>query len=457
MSVRRIRWIAILLTVLIAVTGCGEGTSQQKNATPTPVPTPIVARKPTYEVKRGEVVKTLEFTGRIAPVTEEDLFFRTSGFVGTVQASTYDEVQAGDILAELDVTDLKNQLEQAKTALESARRNNERQISDAEADLRAAELHLARTKADNPEPRVIQAEVSLERAEEALTRAQENYNQAWDPARDWELDVKWRKDALEAEREGTERALGEAQRNLRVAKARHQEALQAREVYQYNVQLQEQEVALARQRLERLEAGLDIKQRELAVTRIQDQLSAARIAAPFDGQIAGVKVDEGDKVGAHETVMLIRDLSELEMSARLQDSQMGELTEGMTVTCAPSNRPEEEFEGKIRRLPYPYGGGGEIGAGEEEEDQTTRISSDVSFDDVGLELGDLVHVTVVLKRKEDVVWLPPQAIRSFEGRKFVVVQAGEGRRRVDVKVGIEGEDRVEIEEGLSEGQVVIGS
>jgi hypothetical protein len=38
----------------------------------------------------------------------------------------------------------------------------------------------------------------------------------------------------------------------------------------------------------------------------------------------------------------------------------------------------------------------------------------------------------------------------------VVVQDGESQRRVDVKVGIESTDRVEIEEGLTEGQIVVG-
>jgi len=37
----------------------------------------------------------------------------------------------------------------------------------------------------------------------------------------------------------------------------------------------------------------------------------------------------------------------------------------------------------------------------------------------------------------------------------VVVQDGEVQRRVDVTTGIESTDRVEIEEGLSEGQIVI--
>jgi multidrug efflux pump subunit AcrA (membrane-fusion protein) len=80
----------------------------------------------------------------------------------------------------------------------------------------------------------------------------------------------------------------------------------------------------------------------------------------------------------------------------------------------------------------------------------------VDFGKSGFELGDLVRVTVVLEAKPDVLWLPPQAIRTFEGRRFVVVQEEDAQRRVDVNVGIQGEDRVEIEEGLSEGDVVLG-
>jgi hypothetical protein len=65
-------------------------------------------------------------------------------------------------------------------------------------------------------------------------------------------------------------------------------------------------------------------------------------------------------------------------------------------------------------------------------------------------------VTVILENKPGVLWLPPQAIRIYEGRRFVVVQDGEGQKRVDVKVGIESPERVEIEQGLTAGQVVVG-
>ena len=54
------------------------------------------------------------------------------------------------------------------------------------------------------------------------------------------------------------------------------------------------------------------------------------------------------------------------------------------------------------------------------------------------------------------VWLPPQAIRNFQGRNFVIVQDADRQRRVDVRVGIESQERVEILEGLEEGQTIIG-
>jgi multidrug efflux pump subunit AcrA (membrane-fusion protein) len=64
-------------------------------------------------------------------------------------------------------------------------------------------------------------------------------------------------------------------------------------------------------------------------------------------------------------------------------------------------------------------------------------------------------VLVILEKRENVLWLPPQAIRNFEGRSFVLVQDGNLQKRVDVKIGLMGEDRYEIQDGLAEGQTVV--
>jgi len=71
-KVRQIKWRIMSFVVLTMVTGCAVGTSQAEEATPTPIPTPIVPVKPTYRVQRGEVIDSIEFSGRIAPVVEEE-------------------------------------------------------------------------------------------------------------------------------------------------------------------------------------------------------------------------------------------------------------------------------------------------------------------------------------------------------------------------------------------------
>ena len=84
------------------------------------------------------------------------------------------------------------------------------------------------------------------------------------------------------------------------------------------------------------------------------------------------------------------------------------------------------------------------------------MSVDATAEEAGFALGDLVNVTAIIERKDNVVWVPPQAIRNFNGRRFAVVQDGDVQRRVDVKIGIQAEERVEIEEGLQAGQTVVG-
>jgi hypothetical protein len=104
----------------------------------------------------------------------------------------------------------------------------------------------------------------------------------------------------------------------------------------------------------------------------------------------------------------------------------------------------------VRQLPYPYGGT-TVDTG---EDTATHVSID---GEVALELGELATVTIVLDERQDVLWLPPAAIRSYQGRDFVVVQHADGsQQRLDIQVGIVTEDRVEITAGLQSGQTIVG-
>jgi len=227
------------------------------------------------------------------------------------------------------------------------------------------------------------------------------------------------------------------------------------------IAIQKKQVDLAQIAVDKLNAGVDpllvndVTRAQLDVDKLNKSIQDAQIIAPFDGQLLSVSLTPGQEVKGYQAVVSLADVSKLEVSAELLSDQMTKLVEGMPANVVLVSRPGENLKGKVRQLPYPYGSGGR-GQKVEDQDMSTRFTVDKSAKDAGFTLGDLVRITVELERKNNVLWLPPQAIRVFEGRRFAVVQDGDAQRRVDVTVGIQTQDRVEVKEGLKEGQVVVG-
>jgi multidrug efflux pump subunit AcrA (membrane-fusion protein) len=121
----------------------------------------------------------------------------------------------------------------------------------------------------------------------------------------------------------------------------------------------------------------------------------------------------------------------------------------MRISVNPIGRNIPEVEGTIQNLPYPYGSADATKLG-----SSVQVILDQSPVELGYKVGDMVNLSVILERKPDALWLPSQAVREYEGRYFVIIQDGESQRRVDVKTGIIEADRIEIIEGLTEGQTV---
>lgn len=369
-------------------TGRSDRTASEA-PTPTPIPTAIVPTKPTYKVQKGEVVDELTFSGRISPVLENELYFRTDGRVRTVFSKRNDVVKKGTVIAELE--------------------------NDAlERDLKSAELELER------------GTVTLEAAK-----------------RDLEFSIKIAQNNLDIEQ-------------IKLAKLQAQQAPDPNDIA-----VQQKQIDLAQINVDRLNTGVDpllvnsVQSAQLNVDKLNTQIAEAQIAAPFDGQLLSVSLSPGQEIKGYQAVVVLADVNNLEVSADLLSDQMTKLVENMPANIVLVSRPGEILKGKVRQLPYPYGSGGR-GQKVEDQDKSTRFSVATSAKTAGFALGDLVRITVELERKANVLWLPPQALRVFEGRRFAVVQDGDAQRRVDVTVGIQTQERVEIKEGLKEGQVVVG-
>jgi membrane fusion protein, macrolide-specific efflux system len=340
------RWITPLVVLALLLAGCSSPASQAEEATPTPVPTPVIPTKPTYKVARGEVVRMLEFTARLVPMVEQELYFKTGGRIQTVLVKKGDVVEEGQLLAGLET-------------------------GTSNVDVRRAEI------------------------------------------------------------------------NLEVAKL-------SRELFimQANKFSQEYPIYLKMK-------DYDIEVAQLALDEINARVDTAQVKAPFKGTLLSVFITPDRSVEAFKGVMVLADLSKLEVSADLTSTDLQLLQEGMPVTVAAVSGPATTLTGSIRKLPYPYGKADPTVSEDATQDTATRVGLTDDPSTANLTLGDLVRVQVILEKRDAALWLPPQAIRKFEGRRFVVVQDSDTQRRVDVKIGITSDDRVEILEGLEEGQVVI--
>ncbi len=334
----RLSHLFILGLLWLALAGCSP--FQNSDVTPTPLPTLASAARPTYTVKRGEILTQIEFSGRVAPAVEQSLSFRQGGTVGKIRVEANMDVKQNELLAELAGA-------------------NPYEIRRAQINVEMAKI------------------------------------------------------------------------NLEMAKV--QPASQEKDL---EVQLKEREVELA----------------QLALDQLTGVITDTQIIAPFAGKVTAVRISEGKSVQAFDSAIILADMSHLSIKGDPSGNDLKKLNEGMAVQVVLDKRPNETLPGHIEILPFPYGSG----SGTQGGDDSTRVVLDSSEEQAKLENGQSADIKIVLAHKTNVLWIPPAALRTFQGRQFVIVQSDSGQRRVDIKLGLQNEDQVEIVDGLSEGQVVVG-
>ena len=387
-----------LLILILHLAACADTTTEPRRvdlaAEPTPIPTAVLPPKPTYVVERGEVVYQIDFAGRIGPAFEKILAFPRDGVVAEVFVQRGDMVTAGDVLATLDTLTLQEELLTAQ-----------------------AELDIAQKRVD-----------ALEKQQQAAQRRAE-----------------------------LQRDLAQLELDFAVAQGgAAPNPAQQLEISRRTIALQ-----LAQLTVDELDIGIDpllladVEEAKLHVDVLNEALASNDLIAPFDGQITSFSVSPEQRVVAGNRVGLIADITLLEVQATLIESQLLEMGENMTATITAADHPGETFPAFVRRLPPPYGSPGS-NQDVAENDSTARIAFANPEDAAQFTAGSRVQVNIFLEERPDALWLPPAALREFNGRQFVVIQQDGGERRVDVVLGIEGDGRIEIVSGVAEGDIVVG-
>jgi HlyD family secretion protein len=429
--------------------GAGGGGQQVAQApTSTAAPTAPVAARPTYLVQRGTVQEVLEFQGRWQPRDQLQLSFAIQGQVRRVEVRQGDTVIAGQVLADFQITELENQLATQRLQLETAQRQLEtgsdtsvNSVVDAEVALANARLTLENTRNSVPWASLESSRLSLESAQQNVINAQRAYDNA--VSRPAEYSAQQIEQAYQQ--------LISAQNQLASSQASYYGTAQTVNNYRYQIAQNENAVIQAELALQRAREGgggdpqleQSVRSTQLQIDQLLAQIAQSTLYAPIDGEVLEVNIRPGDTANAFQTVITIGKPEPREAVASLAIGDAQRLSVGLVGVCQVINRPDTAVQCVVRRIP----------SNARDADQTTRVAA--SMDDFNLATGTLIEVDMPLQVRENVLWLPPQAIRTFQQRTYVVVSTPDGDRPVDVTLGLRTDDRVEIVSGVEEGTVVV--
>jgi multidrug resistance efflux pump len=241
-------------------------------------------------------------------------------------------------------------------------------IAAAEANVAVAEANVedAQVQDASAGNSITSAQVQLAQAERALVDAQEAYNTAWDPARDWELNDPFRSQLLEAEREGTTRAVQQAEEALAVARANYN--LTAAGINNDSALSAEASLISAQQALEQAQTGpkaseisaaelqvaqaeLSLQQAEMTLVQAQQSLADAQLLAPWSGTVLSVDVAQGALVSGGTPIMTLIDTDNIEFhTSNLSERDLAQIEPGQPVEITLKSYPNEPIEGVVRRI-----------------------------------------------------------------------------------------------------------
>ena len=309
--------------------------------------------------------------------------------------------QSGDALpgAEANLEKARFALEQAQTALAEVGQVLERALITAELDLNAKQAAVAQARADL----------------DATREGNEVVQSGADPekVRDAELNL--------ANKEAT---LQKAQANL------EQVLINAADAGN---------VAKLENDLKRSRANHDL---------LLEQLTDARLTAPFDGVIQFIKGKAGEPVSAYGPIIGLADPTKLIISADLSEDDVPKVALEQIADLTLDAFSSEVLKGTLTKLPTSL-------VTTQGVIQDRSINIEVDWPKEGAEIGMLARVTITVQEKHDVLKVPIESIKRSGRRTFVEFMDGDIKRAKNVEIGIQTETEVEILSGLEEGFVIL--
>ncbi|MEK4357678.1 efflux RND transporter periplasmic adaptor subunit [Paenibacillus sp. FSL M7-1455] len=450
----------LIICGCVVVIGAGGTYAVQKSAATPKTETATI----TYEVKKGDLSKTVTSSGNVEASDSVNLAFSGKSKVTKVHVSPGDKVSKGQLLAEMDATALQNALLSAQANYESAAAklkslqegtdadtiaNQKYEVSKAKADWENAQSELAEAK-KQADPTYIQqqldkakktveiAQAKLDLAKQGTDQSQVLFAQvALENAQNAYKQAASRQSGADA----SQSSVKTAESKVESAKRAYDQAVQQLNNLQKGPE--ESELAMAK---------ASVAQAEANVNDAKANLTGAKIFAPFNGVVSAVNIKAGEYPSgdAAAAISMFSTEGNYKISAPIDDTDITDVKVGQEVRITFDALTGVALKGKVTNKAVL----GEVqSSGLVTFPVTVEITPGQDNADK-LIPGLSATVAIVTDGKKDVLTVPDAAIKSFGGKKIVMVETGGKTEQKEITTGLDDGASSEVISGLSEGDKV---
>ena len=344
------------------------------------------------------LVRTLQFSARVATLSRVDVGSTLTGRVLQVAVLEGAQVKQGDVLIRLESDELNAALAQAQAS--------ERQAAARLAGLRSTGRGTAQSA-------VVQADSVLIAVQADFERTQ----------------------ALVVKGFLSEARLDEAKRGVAVAQAQLASA-------------QAQRVAIAEQGTEVAQAQAQLALAGSATVAARARLAQSVLTAPADAKVLTRLVEPGQIVQPGRTLLSLALIGPTQLVAQVDERYLEQLQVSQTATALADAYPDQRFAARIQSIaPLVDAQRGAI------EVKFSLLQQPPAF----LREDMTLSIEVETARRERALVLPVNALRGNESSNSAMVWiARDGRvEERKVRLGLRTLSAVEVLEGLAEGDLVL--
>lgn len=332
--------------------------------------------KQTAHVSGFNPEEGLILTGNVE-TQETDLNTKIPGKISKLYVEEGMEIKAGYLIAEIDNTQLlakKAQIEakvqMAKEAVELQKRIVDSNIKQASGAYKAAQAQLDKAHQGARNQELEQAKIYYEMMQKTYERVEKLYE----------------KGAIAAQKKD------EAEAQLKIAEQTYslaQEGAQKQDITAAEGLVDKASGALIAANASKMQIQLAEQQYQEALAglaEIESLIADTKIIAPKDGTVVEVNCAESELVSTGMPIVTIADLSNLELSLQVLESDLTQVKLGQKVRVKFIGTGEQLFEGTIKRISSKPGFA--------TQKATNNQDSDVLAYEVKVEMENLENVEV---------------------------------------------------------------